>query len=55
MDTFRLGSGITEDLAPIQLYQCTSEKLRDVMLKSGTKLMLKTVKDVLANMKSMAV
>ena len=32
-DTFRVGSGITEALAPIQLFQCVSVKLGDVMLK----------------------
>ena len=53
-DIFRLRSRITEALAPIQLFQCASEKLGDVMLKSDAKLMLKPAKDVLANIKSIA-
>ena len=34
-DTFRLGAGITEALAPIQLFQCASEKLGDIMMQSS--------------------
>ena len=52
--TFNLEFSITEDLAHIQLFQCASEKLEDLMLKSNAKLMLKPVKDVLANMKYIA-
>ena len=54
-DTFKLGSGIGDSAAPVQLFQCASEALGDILLKSDPRLMTRPVKDVLEAMKSMAV
>ena len=54
-DTFKIGSHIGNDIAPIQLFQCASEQLGDLMLKSDPKLMLRSTEEVLAMMQSIAV
>ena len=54
-ETFRIGARIGEDVAAIQLFQCASERLGDLMLKAEPKLMLRRDEEVLAIMKSIAV
>ena len=54
-ENFRIGSGISDDASSTQLFQCTSETLGDLLLKSDPRLTLKPSKTVLAAMKSLAV
>ena len=54
-DTFRLGSDISDSAVPVQLFQCASEALGDILLKSDPQLTTKPVKDVLKAMQLMAV
>ena len=54
-ETFRLGSGISEDAAPVQLFQCASESLGDLLLKADPRLTTRTTVDVLKAMKELAV
>ena len=54
-ETFKLGSGINEQSAPVQLFQCASEALGDLLLKSDPRLTLKPTTDVLRIMQSLAV
>ena len=54
-DTFRLGSDISTAAAPVQLFQCASEALGDILLKSDPGLTTRSVEDVLEAMRSMAV
>ena len=54
-ETFKLGSGINDDAAPTQLFQCASEALGDLLLKSDPRLTLKSTETVLIIMKSLAV
>ena len=54
-ETYRFGSGIDDSIAAIQLFQCASEQLGDLLLKSDPKLMLRTETQVLALMESIAV
>ena len=54
-ETFRLGSGISEDAAPVQLFQCASESLSDLLLKADPRLTTRTTVDVLKAMKELAV
>ena len=51
----RRGSGIDDSAAAIQLFQCTSEQLGDLLLKSDPKVTLRTEAQVLALMESIAV
>ena len=52
---FRIGCHINDDIAAIQLFQCASERLGDLMLKSDPKIMMKSVQEVLTAMESLAV
>ena len=54
-ETFKLGSGITEDTAPTQLFQCASEALGDLLLKADPKLTTRSTADVIKAMKQLAV
>ena len=54
-ETFRIGSNISEGVAAIQLFQCASDKLGDMMLKADSKLMMKPLSEVSALMESIAV
>ena len=54
-ETFKLGSGISDDAAPTQLFQCASESLRDLLLKADPRLTTKTTAEVLKAMKELAV
>ena len=54
-ETFKLGSDISDDVAPTQLFQCTSEALGDLLLKSDPKLTTRPIKDVLKVIRSLAV
>ena len=53
--TYRRGSNITDGIAAIQLFQCASEKLGDLLLKSDPKLMMRSEDEVLTQMESIAV
>ena len=54
-ETFKLGSDISDAAAPTQLFQCTSDALGDLLLKSDPKLTTRPMKDVLKAMRSLAV
>ena len=54
-ETFKVGSDISNDAAPMQLFQCASESLGDLLLKSDPKLPTKSVQTVLRVMRAMAV
>ena len=54
-ETFRRGSDIGEDSAPLQLFQCASESLGDLLLKSDPTITARSTKDVLTAMRSIAV
>ena len=54
-DTFRAGSDISEHAAPVQLFQCASEALGDMLLKADPHLTSRPVAEVMKAMQSMAV
>ena len=54
-ETFKLGSDISDEAASTQLFQCTSEALGDLLLKSDPRLTTRPLKDVLKIMRSLAV
>ena len=54
-ETFKLGSGISEDAAPTQLFQCASEALGDLLLKADPRLTTRSTEDVIKAMRSLAV
>ncbi len=54
-ETFRRGSDINEAAAPTQLFQCASEPLGDLLLKSDPALTSRSTQEVLAAMRSIAV
>ena len=54
-ETFKIGSDISDEAAPTQLFQCTSEALGDLLLKSDPLLTTRPMKDVLKVMRSLAV
>ena len=54
-ETFKLGSDISNNTAPTQLFQCTNEALGDLLLKSDPKLTTRPIKDVLKVIRSLAV
>ena len=45
--TFRTGSCISDEAAPTQLFQCASEALGDLLLRSDPELSSRPVNDVL--------
>ena len=54
-EAFRQGSDISEAAAPTQLFQCASEPLGDLLLKSDPALTSRSTREVLAAMRSIAV
>ena len=54
-NTFKTGSQISEEAAPTQLFQCASEALGDLLLRSDPELTSRSVQEVLRRMRSMAV
>ena len=54
-ETFKTGSGITEEAASTQLFQCASDALGDLLLKSDPRLTSRPAADVLKIMQSIAV
>ena len=54
-EAYRLGSCINDSMAAIQLFQCASEKLGDLLLKSDPKLMMRSEEAVLKQMEIVAV
>ncbi len=54
-EAFKIGSCINESIAGIQLFQCASEKLGDLLLKSDPRLLTRSERVVLAQMESIAV
>ena len=53
-DTFKLGSDISEHAAPTQLFQCASDALGDLLLKSDPRLTTRPTAEVLSIMRSIA-
>ncbi|XP_066924129.1 uncharacterized protein [Clytia hemisphaerica] len=54
-DTFRIGSGITDQAASTQLLECTTEKLGNVVLRAHPDFTTRTLQDALTTLKSIAV
>ena len=54
-EAFRQGSGISDAAAPTQLFQCASEPLGDLLLKSDPAFTSRSTREVLAAMRSIAV
>ena len=54
-EAFKVGSAITETTAPMQLFQCASETLGDLILKHDPLIHTKDIKTVLEAMQSFAV
>ena len=54
-DTFKLGSNISDQAAPTQLFQCTSDALGDLLLKSDPSLTTRSTAEVLKSMRAIAV
>ena len=55
LETFKLGSGINDDAAPTQLFQCASKALGDMLLEADPKLTTKSTADVIKAMKQLVV
>ena len=54
-ETFRIGSDISDSAAPVQLFQCASEPLGDLLLKADPLIATRPLKIVTSTMRSMAV
>lgn len=54
-ETYKAGSGITETTAASHLFQCASEALGDLLLKTDTSIQSRSENDLLAVMKSLSV
>ena len=54
-EAFRLGSSLNETSAPSHLFQCASEALGDLMLKTDPQIQSRSEKDILCAMRSFAV
>ena len=54
-EAFRVGSGITEDTAPMQLFQCASETLGDLLLKAHPNIQAESMEVVKKTMRELAV
>lgn len=54
-EAFRTGSNISVDTAPTQLFQCASEALGDLLLKSDPNIQSRSMQEVLTVMQSFAV
>ena len=54
-DAFRVGSGINASTAPMQLFQCATETLGDLVLKSDPNIHNKDIETVISVMRSFAV
>ena len=54
-DTFRIGSNISESASAVQLFQCASDALGDMLLKSDPALTTKSTAEVIVAMKQLAV
>ena len=54
-DLFRSGSNIGEDAAPRQLFECTTEKLRDMVMQADPAIASKTIMQVTNTIRRFAV
>ena len=54
-EVFRTGSGIDDESAPSQLFQCAENELGDSLLKANPHAASNTLQDLLAAMRSLAV
>ena len=54
-EAFRVGSGISDSTASMQLFQCASESLGDLLLKADPDIHNKPTKDVISVMRTFAV
>lgn len=54
-ETFRSGSDISDSASPTQLFQCASDSLGDLLLKSDPSITTRSTQEVLTAMRSIAV
>ena len=54
-ETFKTGSGIAEEAASTQLFQCASDALGDLLLKSDPRLTMRPIAEVVKTMQSIAI
>ena len=54
-ENFRTGSNIRDSIAPVQLLQCASEELSEMLLKTEPRIASLPIDEVLSAMKSLAV
>ena len=54
-EAFKAGSGITDSTAPMQLFQCATDALGDLLLKSDPTIHSKDLETVISSMRSFAV
>ena len=54
-EAFRVGSGINESTAPMQLFQCASDSLGDIVLKAHPDIQSKSVTDVMNTLREFAI
>ena len=54
-EAFRIGSGISDDTAPMQLFQCASDALGDLVLKAHPHIQTETIDIVKKTMRDLAV
>ncbi len=54
-DNFRIGSNISESIAPVQLLQCAGDDLSEMLLKTDPEISSRPIGVVLAEMKALAV
>ena len=54
-EVFRTGSGIDDESAPSQLFQCAGADLGDSLLKTNPNIVTKTLTQILTTMRSLAV
>jgi len=54
-DTYRVGSGITDNIAPGQLLECASEQLKNILLRADPAFTSRPLADALKTIKSIAV
>ena len=54
-EAFKVGSNISDEAAPAQLFQCASEALGDLLLKTDPSLHIRPVDVVISTMRSVAV
>lgn len=54
-EAFRIGSGIEDSMAPVQLLQCASDELSEMLLRAVPDIAARTTEEMMGTMKAMAV